>query len=175
MNTYKKRSFFSSARYDLATLNRGLVIFLSGVFLAVAMFVRWVSGNPLHFIHSLGISDIVPPVFFLIVMFSLFYILAGIALSLGMSSGACCPSPDKYRGGMYFFIMLFLSYAWYPIFFCANLVLISLAVSILCLLAGILASACFSKVSTLSFLSLTLCNAFLAYLVFLNMRIFFSV
>ena len=69
--------------------------------------------------------------------------------------------------------MASLGYAWYPIFFCARLIFISLIVSLLCSLCAVFATICFSRVSALSYCAMILYDVWLIYLLILNFQIFF--
>jgi tryptophan-rich sensory protein len=111
----------------------------------------------------------------MVLLFSISYAIAGLALGTALGNRYCFCGEKKYQGAMYFVICLCLGYAWYPLFFCARVFLISVCVCTLCLLSAICATVCFASVSKSSFFLSLAYDAWLLYLFFLNMQVFFSI
>ena len=145
------------------------------VLLFGGMFTRWVSGSPLATLHYIGTRGIVPATWLMILLFSLSYIVAGLSLGTALGSRFCGRGERKYRGAMWFFICMFLGYAWYPLFFLARLFLVTLILSVLSLFASICATICFGGVSRLAFCLAILYDVWLIYLLLLNVQVFFMV
>lgn len=170
----KKRTPAECVRHELYGTNKTCIVALPLCLLGVGIFTRWVSGSPLPTLHYIGIDGLVPPIWLLVLLFSLSYLVAGLSLGLVLGSARCSCGEKKYQGAMWFCLSLCLGYAWYPIFFCARLFLVSMLVSILCLFCSACATACFSKVGAAPTVLSVAYDVWLAYLVILNMQIFFA-
>ena len=171
MNASRSRS----VRCEFRQINRGCVFLVSAILLTVGIFTRWISGNPTRLVHTLGLSDIIPPIWIMVILFSASYITGGLALGSALGERGVCRPEKKYQGAMWFCIMASLGYAWYPVFFCAELFFGSLVISLLCLFCAICATICFARVSFISFWSMILYDAWLVYLLILNFQIFFMI
>lgn len=175
MSSYKKRTPIECVRHELYTTNKTCVVAMPLCLLAVGIFTRWVSGSPLPTLHYIGIGDLIPPTWLMVLFFSGSYIVAGLSLGLVLGNGRGTCGEKKYQGAMWFCLALCLGYVWYPIFFCARLFLVSAMMSVLCLFCSICASVCFAKVSAPSTALAVIYDLWLAYLTLLNAQIFFAV
>lgn len=172
---YKSRNAIEKIRFECyKTRVEGVLIFPI-LLLFIAIFVRWVCGSPLSTLHYIGAGDIMPPIWLTVLLFSVSYIVAGLTLGLALGNRFCLYPERKYQGAMWFIIALALGYAWYPLFFCARLFLVSLIVCALCLFASICASICFFAVSRASFVFSVIYDVWLAYLLLLNLKVFFGI
>lgn len=171
----KKKTPLEAFRCEYYRTDRRMVIFLPILLLFLGIFVRWVSGSPLSMLHYIRASEIVPPTWLIVLLFSVFYVISGLALGSALGTRFCGHREKKYQGAMWFCISLSLGYAWYPIFFCAGLVSASLIMSFFCFFCSICATVCFSRVSNVSFALSLISSLWLLYLTLLNLRIFFWV
>ncbi len=175
MSGFKNSSAFGEVRCEYERTNKKCVIGIPLLLLFLGIFTRWVSGSPLSTLHYIGARQLVPPIWIMVLLFSVSYVLAGIALGTALGNRHSPRGEKKYQGAMWFCISLFLGYAWYPLFFCARVFLVSTAVSVLCLFSAICATICFASVSKLSFFSALAYDCWLLYLTFLNLQIFFTI
>ncbi len=175
MSKFNPKCAFDGAKYEYRRSNKKIVAFMPLLLLLLAIFTRWVSGSPLPTLHYLAAREIVPPVWLMVLLSSISYIVAGIALGSALGNRFCSSGERKYQGAMWFCIMLALGYVWYPIFFCSRLFLVSVAVTALCLFCSICATACFSSVSRIAFFFAFFYDLWLVYLAFLNFQIFFTI
>ena len=171
----KRNNNLNNIRCECQRANKKLVIILPLLLLFLGIFTRWVSGSPLGALHYLEAKSLVPPVWVMVLIFSVFYVASGFALGVALGNRFCACGEKKYQGAMWFCISLALGYAWYPLCFCARLFLVSTTVSALCLFCAICATVCFASVSKLAFFLSLACNCWLLYLVFLNLQIFFAI
>ena len=155
--------------------NKKTVILLPLILLFLGIFTRWVSGSPLGTLHYLEAKSLVPPIWVMVLLFSIFYIVAGLGLGIALGNRFSACGEKKYQGAMWFCISLAIGYAWYPLFFCARLFLVSTVASALCLFCAICATVCFASVSKLAFFLSLASDLWLLYLVFLNLQIFFAI
>lgn len=169
------KTFLQSLKCEYYRLDKKYVIFISIILLFLGIFTRWISGSPIEALHYIGEGKAVPPTWIMILLFSGFYIVAGASLGIALGNRFCACGERKYQGAMWFCICLAIGYAWYPIFFCARLFLVSLIMSALCLFSGICATICFAYVSNISLIFSIAYDAWLIYLTFLNMQIFFAI
>ena len=175
MSSYKNSAPFFSARCEYQHARRTYALILPILLLSLGIFTRWVSGSPLPTLHYIEARSIVPAGWVMVLFFSIYYVAAGFALGVVLGNRFCAFGEKKYQGAMWFVISLALGYVWYPLFFCARLFLVSIIVSVLCLFTSICATICFANVSKLSFFIAIICDAWLIYLVLLNMQIFFGI
>ncbi len=171
----RSRNTAEEIRFECYRTDKRLILFLPLLLLFIGIFTRWVSGSPLATLHYLEVRDRVPPSWIMVILFSIFYIVAGLSLGVALGSRFCSCREKKYQGAMWFVISLALGYAWYPLFFSARLFLVSIIVSTLCLFTGICATVCFAEVSKLSFFLAIIYDCFLIYLLLLNLQIFFEI
>lgn len=175
MSSCKKRTPIERVRYELYGTDKACVVALPLVLLVTGIFTRWVSGSPIATLHYIGVSELIPPTWLMVLLFGASYIVAGLALGFALGERRGGRGEKKYQGAMWFCLALCLGYAWYPVFFCAKLFLVSAGLSLLCLFCSICASACFAHVSAASLALSAVYTLWLAYLALLNMQIFFAV
>lgn len=175
MSEFRKKTLIQSLKCEYYRLDKSYLIFIPLILLFLGIFTRWISGSPLSTLHYIGVRNIIPPTWLMILLFSLFYIVAGISLGAALGNRFCLCGELKYQGAMWFCISLAIGYAWYPIFFCSRLFLVSLIASVLCLFSATCATICFARVSAISFAFAVLYEAWLLYLTSLNIQIFFVI
>lgn len=175
MSSKNTKNPFNSVMRGFNRANKKTVLLIPLLLLFLSIFTRWISGSPVQTLYFIGARDIVPPVWLMVLLFSLSYIIAGISLGIALGIGNCPCADKKYQGAMWFVICLSMGYAWYPIFFCARLFLVSAIISALCFLSSICATICFSNVSKSSFFLSLVYDCWLLYLFLLNMKVFFTI
>ena len=175
MSNKNTKNPFNRVMREYNHANKKTLLIIPILLLFLGVFTRWVSGSPVSTLHFVGAKETVPPVWIMVLLFSLSYIIAGISLGNALGNGICAHSDKKYQGAMWFVICLSLGYAWYPIFFCARLFLVSAAMSVLCFFSAVCATICFAAVSKLSFFLSLAYDCWLLYLLLLNMKVFFEI
>lgn len=175
MSKKKTKNPFNSVMREYDRANKKTVALVPLLLVFLGIFVRWVSGSPLPTLHFVGARELIPPVWLLVLLFCISYVVAGLGLGLALGNRASPCGDKKYQGAMWFVISLALGYAWYPIFFCARLFLVSAGMSALCLFTAICAAICFASVSKISFFLTIAYNCWLLYLFLLNMKVFFGI
>lgn len=175
MSNYKKRTPLECFRHECSKTDKRCVIFIPLLLLLLGIFTRWVSGSPIPTLHYIEVRDMIPPIWLFVLLFSLSYVTCGLSLGLLLGNRVTPRGEKKYQGAMWMCIAIFLGYAWYPIFFCARLFLVSALCSLICLFCAICASVCVACVSKMAFWLSALYDAWLVYLALLNMQIFFAI
>lgn len=175
MSKRKNKNPFNCIMREYERTNKKIVLSMPILLIFLSVFTRWVSGSPIPTLHFVGAKDAVPPIWLLVLLFCLFYVVAGLALGLALGNRVCPYGAKKYQGAMYFVISLALGYVWYPLFFVARLFLVSTIACTLCFLASICATVCFANVSKSSFFLALTYNCWLLYLFLLNMKVFFGI
>ena len=171
----KTKNPFDAVMREYDCSNKKTVALMPVLLLFLGMFTRWVSGSPIPTIHFVGAGNMIPPIWLMVLLFCLSYLVGGIAFGTALSKRACPYSEKKYQGAMWFVICLALGYTWYPIFFCARLFLVSSIMSALCLFASICATVCFASVSKISFFLSLIYDCWILYIFLLNMKVFFVI
>ncbi|MGM9632227.1 MAG: TspO/MBR family protein [Eubacteriales bacterium] len=175
MSKFNAGVAFDGAKYEYRRSNKKVVVLVPLLLILLAIFTRWVSGSPVPTLHYISAREIIPPVWVMVLLSSISYIVAGISLGSALGNRFCSSGERKYQGAMWFCIALALGYAWYPIFFCSRLFLVSIIVTVLCVFCAVCATVCFISVSKIAFIFAFLYDIWLFYLAFLNFRIFFSI
>ena len=175
MSKKKQRNPFESIMREYNSSNKSVILLIPILLIFIAAFVRWVSGSPLTTLHYVGAHGIIPPIWLMVLLFSISYAVAGLALGTALESRFCCCGEKKYQGAMWLVICLALGYAWYPLFFCARVFLVSICACALCLFCAVCSTVCFASVSKLSFFLSLAYDCWLLYLFFLNMQVFFAI
>ena len=120
-----------------ATLSYAL-IFGAGLVLC-AMAVRFWWGSPNTGITQLGIREVLPPVWLISLLWTLWYFVLGATLGCMICSyGNRCIG--AWRGAFFFLLMICVGFLWYPLFFVRlNLMLSLLVIVVTAVLAGVCA------------------------------------
>lgn len=175
MSGNRRRSPFESIKREYERSDKRVAIIMPSLLIIIAIFVRWVSGSPLATLHYIGARNIVPSTWLMVLLFSISYAVVGTSLGVALGNKFYCCGEKKYQGAMWLVMCLALGYAWYPLFFCARVFLVTICISFLCLFCSICATICFANVSKLSFFLALLYDLWLLYLFFLNMQVFFAI
>lgn len=175
MSISRRKTLAQAIRCEYYRIDKVYLIAIPLILLFIGILTRWICGSPLATLHYIGAVGTVPPMWVMILLFSAFYFIAGLALGVALGNRFCACGERKYQGAMWFCISLAIGYAWYPVFFCARLFLISLLMCALCLFAGICATVCFAQVSGISLCFSIIYDSWLLYLTFLNMQMFFAI
>ncbi len=175
MSKINSKNSFNGVRGEYERTDKRCVVVIPVLLVFLGIFTRWVSGSPIATLHYIGAHDVVPPVWLMVLLFSISYVVAGLSLGVALGNRFCACGEKKYQGAMWFCISLSAGYCWYPIFFAARLFLVSVGLCAACLFCAICAMICFASVSRLSFFLSLAYNCWLLYLTFLNLQIFFAI
>ncbi len=175
MHKNRTNTAFRGARCEYGQTNKKTVVALPVLLVFLGIFTRWVSGSPIPTLHFVGARYLVPPIWLLVLLFCIFYLLSGVALGMVLGNRLCSCGDKKYQGAMWHVISLALGYVWYPLFFCARLFLVSAVACAVCLFSAICATFCYVRVSKTAFFLSLLADVYLIYLTLLNLQIFFAI
>ena len=150
------------------------VMLALGVFLTVAaILVRAWTGSPYEIMLALGIKDLIPPVWIMTLLWSIAFLTVGSAGGFVLAYRACGAEAEKYKGCMLFVLLAVLELLWYPTFFGAHLIFLSVLESILILCLSIAVTASFYRVTKLAGMLLLLHDVWLIYMLILNFAVLF--
>ena len=170
---YGRVTFGAWLNAEMAQSNTVCVFALGVLFALGGIIVRLAVGSPDLSILALGINALIPPVWLMCVLWTVSFFTVGCAagLVLGTRGGL---EAEKYKGGMVFVLMAVLELCWYPTFFGAGLIFLSVleTVAILCLSVG--CTLCFSRVSRLAGILSFFHAIWLVYILILNFAVFFN-
>ena len=175
MSKRKIKNPFNCVMHEYDCVDKKTVALMPALLVFLGVFTRWASGSPIPTLYFVGARDVIPPIWLLVLLFCVFYVIGGIAFGTALGNRLCVYADKKYQGAMWFVICLAIGYAWYPIFFCARLFLVSAGMSAICLFCAICATICFASVSKLSFFLALAYDCWLLYLFLLNMKVFFAI
>lgn len=170
---YGKMTVGAWLNMEMEQTRPAIMLLGGGVMLLSGIFVRFFSGSPHMTLLALGMVDRIPPVWLLALLWSCSFFTVGCAAGfvLGYRNRGC--DVDKYKGSMLFILAAVLELCWYPTFFCARLVFLSVLESILILCLCVGATLCFYRVSKFAGVLLLFHDVWLIYMLFLNFSAFF--
>ena len=115
MSKKKTKNPFCSVMREYDRADKKTVALIPVLLVILSVFTRWVSGSPIPTLYFVGAKDVIPPIWLLVLLFCISYVIAGLALGIALGKRACAYSVTKYQGARWFVICLALGYAWYPI------------------------------------------------------------
>lgn len=126
------------------TLTYALVV--GGVLALGGICVRLWWGTPNEGITQMGIRHLLPPVWVMGFLWTLWYFVLGAALGAVLCSygGSCI---GAWRGAFFFLLMLFAGYLWYPLFFVRQNALLSLVVLLGVIVCAVLCALSWQGIS----------------------------
>ena len=150
------------------------MVLMGGGLMIGGMLVRFFVGSPYTTLMSLGVSDMVPPSWLMALLWTVSFLVVGCAagFAFGYRSRGC--EVDKYKGGMLFVLLAVLELCWYPTFFGAGLLFLSVLECILILILCTGVTLCFYRVSKFAGMLLLLHELWLVYMLILNFAVFFN-
>ena len=154
--------------------SRSALMILGGVLsLGIGVFVRFLVGAPYRMILELGIAELLPPVWLMALLWSVTLFVIGSAGGFVLGYRTCGAEGEKYKGCMFFLLLLFLEMLWYPTFFAVGLVFVSALLSVLILCLSVAVTSCFYRVTKFAGMLLMLHDVWLVYMLSLNIAILF--
>lgn len=166
----KKQSFFFTQQG---------VIFgaISAVF---CLFFISAFGSPFDMIHKLNGIGMIPPIWIINLLLIVFFFLQGFSFGsiitaaknrINVGEKELC----AYRGTVFLSCAFFLSLLWYPLFFFAEKLFLSLLVSIVCLIFSILCAIEWLHAEPIgASITVFVCSIFEFYIFFINLSVFFT-
>ncbi|MBE6589509.1 MAG: tryptophan-rich sensory protein [Ruminococcaceae bacterium] len=153
--------------------NAVLMLILGVAFTLGGIAVRFAVGSPHLTVLALDIGELLPPVWMMCVFWTVAFFTVGCAAGfvLGYRGSGC--EVDKYKGGMLFVLLAVFELCWYPTFFGAGLLFLSVLECILILCLSICVTVCFSRVSKFAGMLLLMHDIWLIYMLILNFAVFF--
>lgn len=86
---------------------------------------RLLSCPPMRTIHILGLKGSIPPTWIMILIWMIWYILLGVCCGSVLGCRMRSKEVYKYKGSMFFVIMMVFNIIWYPMFFSANAIFLA--------------------------------------------------
>ena len=133
----------------------------------------WV-GSPYRTILLLGIDDRVPPVWLMMLCWTVALFTVGCAAGFVFAYRACGRREEKYKGCMFFILLAVLEFCWYPAFFGAQMIFLSALLAIACLCVSLAATFSFYRVTKFAGMIFLLHDIWLIYMMILNFAILFQ-
>ena len=145
-----------------------------GVLALLGMVVRLWWGSPNEGIAQMGIRHLLPPVWLMGFLWTLWYFVLGAVLGAVLCTygGHCI---GAWRGGFFFLLMLFAGYVWYPLFFMRQNPLLSLLVLLAVLACAALCALQWQGVSVWAGVVVWLHVLWLLYMLILQLICVFNV
>lgn len=101
----------------------------------ISVIIRGICGSPYRCINFLNLYGILPPVWLMSLLWLAWHFIIGAVMGAVMSSRDLNCEVSKYRGGMFWILVVVMGFIWYPMFFCAQLIFLALldVLLVLCL------------------------------------------
>ena len=150
------------------------VMIALGVLLTVtALLVRGWTGSPYGVLLALDIRDLIPSVWIMTLLWSISFLTIGSAGGFVIAYRACGREIEKYKGCMFFILLVVMELLWYPAFFGAQVIFLSVLLAILCLCLAIAVTFFFYRVTKFAGMLLFLHDVWLIYMLILNFAVLF--
>ena len=137
-------------------------------------------GSPFDMIHKLNGIGMIPPIWIINLLLIVFFFLQGFSFGsiitaaknrINVGEKELC----AYRGTVFLSCAFFLSLLWYPLFFFAEKLFLSLLVSIVCLIFSILCAIEWLHAEPIgASITVFVCSIFEFYILFINLSVFFT-
>lgn len=109
------------------------VIISTAVVLLAGMLSRLLSVSPIYMLRITGLWHKIPPTWFFVLLWTVWYGILGFCFGMVIGSSQMGRDLNKYKGSLWFVLMMVFNIIWYPLFFKAGtffLALIDLAIII---------------------------------------------
>ena len=111
-----------SIQTDGRTVIAGIIIVLFA-----GILVRLLSGSPIFMLRVCGLWGSIPKIWFFTAMWTMWYIVLGFCFGFILGTKNPGKGLCKYKGSFWFVIMMIFNIVWYPLFFKAGAIFLSLA------------------------------------------------
>lgn len=133
---------------------------------------RFLSGSPYRMLCLVGIRRSLPPIWVFSLAWLLSYVLLGFCFGAALGSRTLGREIHKYKGSFFFVIMMVFNIIWYPLFFKAGAVFLSLVDSAFVLIFCLLAALEYHRLRRCVGVCMFVHLAWIIYCFALNMSIF---
>ena len=145
------------------------------IVLLAGILSRVLSGSPLYMLRLTGLWHKVPRSWVFVLIWTFWYALLGFIFGFVLGSRQTGKEVHKYKGSLWFVIMLVFNFIWYPLFFKAGTVFLALVDSALILFFCVLAALEYYKVYKIFGIGL-ICHAiWLVWCLVMNFSAFLSI
>ena len=159
-------------RDNSSVLSCALIV--GGVVALCGVGVRIWCGSPYPGMMQMGVRALVPPVWLMSLLWTLWYFVLGAALgALLRCFGQSCIG--AWRGAFFFLLMLFAGFLWYPLFFIRQNLLCSLLSLLVTLACALMCALQWQRVAAAAGILMYLHVAWLTYLLILQLICLFGV
>ena len=170
---YGRMRLSDRLRIELEFCNPAAAIFLGALAALIGLLQKLFSDSPYPVLLALGIGELTPPVWLMVLLWTVALFLVGASLGLVLSCRMCGCDGPKYRAGIFFLLLLVLEYLWYAAFFGAMLVFLSVLLSLLILSCTVATVVLSARVCRLASGMMLLHALWILYLVILNFAVLF--
>ena len=141
------------------------------LFTVCAIVVRVWTGSPYRSILELNIGEITPPVWLMTLIWTLTFFINGCAAGIVFAYKPKHRDAEKYKGCLYFILLVIFEFLWYPTLFGNQWVFLSVLEAILILCLSVATTLVFYRVTKLSGMLLLLHDIWLVYMLILNFAV----
>ncbi len=142
---------------------------------SVGLLSRLLSGNPLYMLRFCNLGNSIPKAWVFTVIWSVWYIALGFCFGFVLGSRRIGSDIPKYKGSMWFVIMLIFNAVWYPLFFKSGTVFLALVDILIIILFCFLCMVEYIKVYKIMGIVFLLHLVWLMWCFFINLKVFLSI
>ena len=155
---------------DGKTVLTGIIIVL-----LAGMLSRLLSGSPIYMLRFTGLWHRVPKAWMFTIIWTFWYVLLGFCFGFVLGSKTIVREVHKYKGSLWFVVMMVFNIIWYPLFFKAGAVFLSLVDVALIILFCFLAAWEYLKLYKFIGVMMLSHILWLFWCFFINLKAFFSI
>ncbi|MBE6538809.1 MAG: tryptophan-rich sensory protein [Ruminococcaceae bacterium] len=143
--------------------------------LIAGLLSRFLSGSPIYILRFTGLWHKVPPLWFFSLIWTLWYILLGFCFGFILGSRPIGKDVFKYKGSLWFVIMMIFNIVWYPLFFKAGAFFLALVDAGLIIFFALLTAFEYYKIHKIVGCLIFIHIFWLVWCLGINLRVFFSI
>ena len=149
-------------------------LIVGGIVAVCGICVRLWWGSPNPALTQLGIRHLIPPVWLMGLLWTLWYFALGAALGAVLCVHGGC-SIAAWRGACFFLLMIGVGFLWYPLYFVRQNALLALLVILATLFCAVLCALSWQGIATAAAAVLWLHVLWLLYMLVLQLICIFGV
>lgn len=172
MKRFKKKILSScrKSRADIRVIIASIVIVLFFAFLS-----RILSGSPIYMLRFIGMKNQIPRAWVFSCIWTFWYIILGFSFGFVLSCKKAGKDVYKFKGSLWFVCMMIFNIVWYPLFFRAGAIFISLADIVIIALFCLLTAKEYYKINKAIGIALFCHLVWLVHCFVINFRVFLNI
>ena len=166
----RKNRLVGKIRAELCRINLKCVI-VGAIIILLCGFLSSLAGGSTEAYRELERPAGAPPSFVFPIVWTILYILIGGAAGAVACNQDRALESEKYKGLLFFILMMIFNFVWSPLFFAAEAYFAAFCAIIMMIILSFFAMLCFFRIYIVSALAMAVYMLWLFYAAYLNLAI----